>query len=146
MLPVNSSVKSFVIEIWMQWHNKFSYASLFSLHSLYSSFSYTPIWRSIPWVCWLDLGRPYLHTYIRNWSLQPISQDYWPSFSHLYISGWTYSLKWTPNDRFFEKLFMEILFTSQSFCQKSAERKLPKKYYLYFVLMSGLVLDSWLFV
>ena len=27
---------------------------------------------------------------------------------------------------------------SQSFCQKSAERKSPKKYFLYFVLMSGL--------
>ena len=29
----------------------------------------------------------------------------------LYISGATYSLKSTPNDRFFEKLFMAILFT-----------------------------------
>ena len=27
---------------------------------------------------------------------------------------------------------------SQGFCQKSAERKSPKKYFLYFVLMSGL--------
>ena len=23
-----------------------------------------------------------VHTYIRNWSLKPFSQDYWPSFSH----------------------------------------------------------------
>ena len=29
----------------------------------------------------------------------------------LYISGGTYSLKSIPNDRFFEKLFMAILFT-----------------------------------
>ena len=29
----------------------------------------------------------------------------------LYISGGTYSLKSTPNDRFFEKLFIAILFT-----------------------------------
>ena len=55
------------------------------------------------------------HTYIHNnWSLQSISQDYWPSFSHdlcvliLYISGGTYCLKTTPNDRFFEKLFMAV--------------------------------------
>ena len=47
------------------------------------------------------------------------------------------SLKSTPNDKFFEKLFMAILFSSQSFCQKSAERKSPKKYFSYFVLMSN---------
>ena len=127
----------------------------------------------------------------------------------LYISGGTYSLKSAPNDRFFEKLFMAILFSlrvfarnlhtymighynrsvriidlvshttyfvcvnfiykwrnlqfkvgsewqifwrtswqfyfySQSFCQKSAERKSSKKYFLYFVLMSGLELEPWL--
>ena len=62
----------------------------------------------------------------------------------LYISGRTYSLNWTLNVRFFEKLFMAILFYSQSFCQKSTERKSPKKYFLYFVLMSGLGLEPWL--
>ena len=56
----------------------------------------------------------------------------------LYISGGTYSLKTTSNDRFFEKLFMAILFYSQSFCQKSAERKSLNKNFSYFVLMSGL--------
>ena len=35
---------------------------------------------------------------------------------------------------------------SQSFYQKSAERKSPKKYYSYFVLISGLGLEPWLFV
>ena len=34
---------------------------------------------------------------------------------------------------------------SQSFCRKSAERKSPKKYFSYFVLMSGLGLELWLF-
>ena len=34
--------------------------------------------------------------------------------------------------KFFEKLFMAIFIYSQSFCQKSAERKSPKKYLLYF--------------
>ena len=40
----------------------------------------------------------------------------------LYTSGRTYSLKSTPNDKFFEKLFMTVFIYSQSFCQKSAER------------------------
>ena len=35
---------------------------------------------------------------------------------------------------------------SQNFCQKSAERKSPKKYFSYFILMSGLGLEPWLFV
>ena len=35
---------------------------------------------------------------------------------------------------------------SQSFWQKSAEIQSPKKYFSYFVLMSGLELESWLFV
>ena len=33
---------------------------------------------------------------------------------------------------FFEKLFMASLFTVTSFCQKSAERKSPKKYFFFF--------------
>ena len=56
----------------------------------------------------------------------------------LYISEGTFGLKSTPNDRFFfEELFMAIFIYSQSFCQKSAERKSLKKYFSYFVLMSG---------
>ena len=35
----------------------------------------------------------------------------------LYISGGTYSLKSTPNYRFFKKLFMEILFTFRVFAR-----------------------------
>ena len=49
----------------------------------------------------------------------------------LYIRGGTYILKSTPNDRFFEKLFLAIFIYSQSFCQKCAERKSPKKYFSY---------------
>ena len=58
----------------------------------------------------------------------------------LYISGGTHSLKSTPNDRFFEKLFMAIFIYSLSFFQKSSERKSPKKYFSYFVLMFGLAI------
>ena len=46
----------------------------------------------------------------------------------------------------FEKLFHGNFIYSQSFCQKSAERKSPKKYFLYFILMSGLGLEPWVFV
>ena len=44
----------------------------------------------------------------------------------LYISNSTYSLKLTPNDRFFEKLFMKILFTLRVFARnllRGNERK-----------------------
>ena len=46
---------------------------------------------------------------------------------------------------FWETLHGNFIY-SQSFCQKSAERKSPKKYFSYFVLMSGLWLEPWLFV
>ena len=48
-----------------------------------------------------------------------------------------YSLKSTPNDRYFEKFFMAILNLSSEF---SPENKSPNKYFLYFVRMSGLAL------
>ena len=64
----------------------------------------------------------------------------------LYISAAIYSLKSTPNDRFFEKLFMGIWICSRGFCQKYAERKSLKKYSLDFILMPGLWLESWLYV
>ena len=44
---------------------------------------------------------------------------------------------------FLRKFSWQFLFYSQSFCQKSAERKSPKKYFLYFILMSGLGLEPW---
>ena len=49
----------------------------------------------------------------------------------LYISEKTYSFRSIRNDRFlrFEKFFMAILFHPQSDCQKSAEKKLQKKYF-----------------
>ena len=64
----------------------------------------------------------------------------------LYVSAGTYSLMSTPNDRLFQKLFMAIFIYSQSFDQKSAEKKSPKKYFLYFVFMSGLELEPWLYI
>ena len=46
----------------------------------------------------------------------------------------------------FEQLFMAILFLAQNFCQKSAEKKSLKEYFLYLILMSGLWLEPLLYV
>ena len=51
----------------------------------------------------------------------------------LHISGGAYSLKSPPNDRFFWETFQGNNIYSQSFCQKFAERKSPKKYFSYFL-------------
>ena len=57
----------------------------------------------------------------------------------LYISGETYSLNSISNDRFLFswETYHGNYICSQSFCQKSAERKSPKKYFSYLILMSG---------
>ena len=95
-----------------------------------------------------EMSCSWIHNY---WSLQPISWDYWSSFSNrlmliliLYISGGTYSLKSIPNDWFFWEIFHGSFNFFQTFCQKSDERKSQKKYFLYFVLMSGLGLEPYL--
>ena len=76
--------------------------------------------------------------YTHNWSLQPFSQDYSSSFFFWYISVGAYSLKSTPNDRLFWETFHGNFIHFEGFSQKSAERKSPKKYFLYFILLSGL--------
>ena len=52
----------------------------------------------------------YYLCYIHNWLLQPFSQDYWACFSHhlCYVCV-------NFNDKFFEKLFMAILFILRVF-------------------------------
>ena len=50
----------------------------------------------------------------------------------LYMSGETYSLKSTPHDRFFKKLFHDKFYLLLEFCQKPTERKTPRKNYLKF--------------
>ena len=88
--------------------------------------------------CW----HPNTYTHKHNRPLQLFSQELVIELvSHTtyvvcvnFINKWltgTYSLKSTPNDRFFKKLFMAILFTLL-FCHKSAERTSPKKYFLDF--------------
>ena len=95
-----------------------------------------------------------LHTYIHNWSLQPFSQDYGLAahITHVvcvnFIHEWgTFSLTSTTNDRFFEEIFHGRCIYSQTFCQKSAERKTPKIYcFSYFVLTLELGYEPGLYV
>ena len=59
---------------------------------------------------------------------------------------WDLQFKVDSERQIFEKLFTAISFNSQSFCQISAERKSPKRYFSYFILMSDLGLNPLLFV
>ena len=68
----------------------------------------------------------YIHTYIHNWSLQPFKSGLLTQFLtpltlcvlFLYISGRTYSLKSTPNGRYFKNLFMSIFIYCDFFSAK----------------------------
>ena len=65
----------------------------------------------------------------------------------LYISCGTYSFKVDSERQIFLRNFSwQFYFHTQSFSQKSAERKQPKKCFSYVVLMSGLELEPWLYV
>ena len=59
-------------------------------------------------------------TYIHNWSLQPFRAIDLVSHTtnvNMYICVRTYSLKSTPNDRFFEKLSIASLFALRFFAR-----------------------------
>ena len=47
---------------------------------------------------------------------------------------------------FWETFHGSLLIYSQRFCPESAERTSPKKYFSYFVFMSGLGLEPWLYI
>ena len=57
----------------------------------------------------------------------------------LCMSGGNYSLKSTPNDRFFKKIFMAILICSQSFLPENCREEISKEILLvfYFGFMSN---------
>ena len=56
----------------------------------------------------------------------------------LYMNGGTYNLESTPNDRFLRSFFLSNVMFSQSFWQKSAERKSPKNNFHIFAFKSDL--------
>ena len=53
----------------------------------------------------------------------------------LYMSGRTYNGKPIANHRFFEKLFMAILFYSHDFRRKAVESKSPKEIFFHILLL-----------
>ena len=74
--------------------------------------------------------------YLHNLPLQPFSQDYDQASHTTYVVCINFmheccnlQFKVDSEGDIFEKLFIVILFTLQSFCQKSAERKSPKEYF-----------------
>ena len=78
------------------------------------------------------------HTYIHNWPLEPFSQDYGLSShtTHVVCVNFIHEsrdLQFNVDSerQIFEKLFHGRFIYSQSFCQKSADRKSPKKYFFH---------------
>ena len=74
--------------------------------------------------------------HIHNWSLEHFSQDYDLASDITYGVCVNFIHEWRDlqfkvdfNREVFEKLFTTILFILRVFCQKSAERKSPKKYF-----------------
>ena len=90
-------------------------------------------------------SRSYIHTYIHNCALQPLSQDYGLASYTTYVVCINFIHKWRDlhfkvdtEQQIFEKLSWQLFIYSQRFCQTSADRKSPKKYFRIFVLMSDL--------
>ena len=64
------------------------------------------------------LSWQHIHTYIHKYESELLTKFLTPLMLRvliLYINGGTYCLKSTPDDKFFEKLFMTILFTLRVF-------------------------------
>ena len=83
--------------------------------------------------------QPLLHAYIHNWPLQPFSQDYGLASHTTHVLCVNFICEWRDlqfnvdsERQSFEKLFHGRFIYSQSFCQKTAERKSPKKYLFIF--------------
>ena len=81
----------------------------------------------------------------RNWSLQPFSLDYYPASFTIYLVCVHFIHEWrdlqfkvdSERQIIWETLHDNSIY-SQSFCQKSAEGKWPKKYFFIFWFDIGL--------
>ena len=78
------------------------------------------------------------HTYTHNWPLKSFSRDYDLASNITYVVCVNFIHEWRGlqfNDdserQICEKLFHGRFIYSHSFCQKSAERKSPKKYFFF---------------
>ena len=91
------------------------------------------------------LGVIFCLTYIHNnWALQSFSQDYGLASHTTHVVYVNFirerrDLQFNVDSKrqIFEKLFHGSYIYTQRFCQKSAESKSPKKYFLYYIF------DDW---
>ena len=90
-------------------------------------------------ILWQKRIYTYIHTYIHNCLLQPFNQDYGLAFHSTHVVCVNFIREWRnlqfnvdSERQIFEKLFHGRFIYLQSFCQKSAERKSPKKYFFIF--------------
>ena len=90
-----------------------------------------------------------IHAYVYNWPLQPFSQDYGLASHTTHFVCVNFirekrDLQYNVDSeqQIFEKIFHCRFIYSQSFCQKSAERKSPKKYFFCFICIQCRTKDS----
>ena len=107
---------------------------------------------SVPRQTGLRLNNKYIHTYIIG-HYNPLDRFIDQDSHSIYFVCVNFIHKWRDlqfkvdsERQIFWETFNANFIYSQSFCQKSAERKSSKKYSSYFVLMFGLGLEPWLFV
>ena len=86
---------------------------------------------NVSWTMWQ-------FTYIHNWSLQSYSQEVVSHETYVVCVNFIHKrrdlqFKVDSERQIFWETFHGNSICSQSFCQKSAERKSPKKYFSYFV-------------
>ena len=78
-------------------------------------------------------------TYIHNWPLPPFSQEYglltpiMLCMLILHVSGGTYSLTLTPNDRFLRNFFMTSLLTLRVFARNLLRENGRKNIFFFFI-------------
>ena len=87
----------------------------------------------------------FLHTYIRNWSLQPFSQDSDLASHTIYVVCVNFIHEWRdlqlkvdPELQIFEKLFMAILFTLRVFARNMPRSRLRRNIYIFLILSTRL--------
>ena len=100
------------------------------------------------WVM-LTLSNANTYIHIHNWPLQPFSQDYSLASHTMHVVCVYFIREWRDQQfnvdfalQIFEKLFHGGFIYFQSFCQKSAERKSPKKFFLFIFHFLWLTWDT----
>ena len=81
----------------------------------------------------------HIHTYIHNWSLQPLSQDYGP-VSHTIFIVWVNFYTWMARSTFWSALwtteFLEAFHSKFTYSEEICQKFDPEKYFSYFGFMA----------